>query len=239
MWHVRAEAQRQVRTIDLTAERASAWWTCWSMRCSIAAPLPSSHRLDNIEEPEALRRVDGSSVYTVAGADLYTSQRILDAEARLVAAADIAAVRHIEQRRWIWPCSRWRRTAPHSMLGRLAWSARCTSGARLQLAIAPPAPGRPPPCAPSPGLDPRRRSGARPGPVGGRGRCPRRANRDPHRHPRQTHLVTAARRPAGLGGSDRPIDIGDHRRSRHGRHPVPRHRRPVRHRPRCERPADR
>ena len=42
---------------------------------------------DGIDEPQALRRIDGSSVYTVAGADLYTSQRILDAEARLVAAA--------------------------------------------------------------------------------------------------------------------------------------------------------
>jgi hypothetical protein len=34
---------------------------------------------DNVEEPELLRRVDGSSAYTVAGADLYTSTRILDA----------------------------------------------------------------------------------------------------------------------------------------------------------------
>ena len=42
---------------------------------------------DGVEEPEALRRVDGSSVYTVAGADLYTSQRILDAEQRLLATA--------------------------------------------------------------------------------------------------------------------------------------------------------
>ena len=57
------------------------------MRCSIAGLLPWPHRADGIEEPEALRRVDGSSVYTVAGADLYTSQRILDAEPRLVAAA--------------------------------------------------------------------------------------------------------------------------------------------------------
>ena len=42
---------------------------------------------DGIEEPEGLRRLDGSSVYTVAGTDLYTSQRILDAERRLVTAA--------------------------------------------------------------------------------------------------------------------------------------------------------
>ena len=32
-------------------------------------------------------RVDGSSVYSAAGADLYTSQRILDAERRLVIVA--------------------------------------------------------------------------------------------------------------------------------------------------------
>ena len=34
-----------------------------------------------------MRRLDGSSVYTVAGAAHYTSTRILDAEARLVAVA--------------------------------------------------------------------------------------------------------------------------------------------------------
>src|SRR5829696_3015219 len=50
---------------------------------SIALAPPA----DPIEEPDPLRRTDGSSVYTVAGADLYTSQRILDAETRLVAAA--------------------------------------------------------------------------------------------------------------------------------------------------------
>jgi hypothetical protein len=73
---------------------------------------------DGIEEPEALRRVDRSSVYTVAGADRYTSQRILDAEQRLVpppatrgsavgraAAVDLALLEMAA-------------TAPHSMLGR-------------------------------------------------------------------------------------------------------------------------
>jgi hypothetical protein len=42
---------------------------------------------DHIEEPDAFRRVDGSSAYGAAGADLYTSQRILDAERRLVLVA--------------------------------------------------------------------------------------------------------------------------------------------------------
>src|SRR5687767_15648489 len=83
-WHVRAEAQRQVRTTGVTAERASALVDLLvdevlDRRCvALVAP-------DNVAEPQILRRLDGSSVYSVAGADLYTSQRILDAEQRLVA----------------------------------------------------------------------------------------------------------------------------------------------------------
>ena len=44
-------------------------------------------RPDTIAEPKALQRSDGASVYTVAGAELFTSRRILDAEQRLVATA--------------------------------------------------------------------------------------------------------------------------------------------------------
>ena len=73
------------------------WWTYWVDevldRRSIALVAPA----DNVEEPEALRRVDGSSVYTIAGATLYTSQRILDAEARLVAAAGHDGGASVEQ----------------------------------------------------------------------------------------------------------------------------------------------
>ena len=87
MWHVRAEAQRQIRTADVPVERASALVDLLVDevldRRSVALAAPA----DNVDEPEALRRVDGSSVYTVAGADLYTSHRILDAERRLVIAA--------------------------------------------------------------------------------------------------------------------------------------------------------
>ena len=42
---------------------------------------------DGITEPAPLRRADGSSVYTLAGADLYTSTRILAAEQRLISTA--------------------------------------------------------------------------------------------------------------------------------------------------------
>jgi hypothetical protein len=65
MWHVRAEAQRQVRTLEMPAEHAAALVDLLVDevldRRSVA--LAAS---DHIEEPEALRRLDGSSVYTVA-----------------------------------------------------------------------------------------------------------------------------------------------------------------------------
>jgi hypothetical protein len=50
---------------------------------SVARTRPE-HR---ITEPGVLRRSDGASVYTVAGSELFTSTRILQAERRLVAAA--------------------------------------------------------------------------------------------------------------------------------------------------------
>ena len=143
MWHVRAEAQRQVRTIDLPADRAAALVDLLvdevlGRRCvALAAPD------DNIEEPEVLRRVDGSSVYTVAGADLYTSRRILDAEARLVAAAGQRGGASVES------------TAVDLALLEMAANGSaldagqaglvrqmCISGARLQLAIAPAGAGK-------------------------------------------------------------------------------------------------
>ena len=84
-WHVRAEALRQVRiagvpelasaldrVVDLSLER-------FSVRLTPAG--------DGISEPAALRRPDGSSVYTVADSAIYTSHQILDAESRLLALA--------------------------------------------------------------------------------------------------------------------------------------------------------
>ena len=143
MWHVRAEAQRQVRTIDVPAEHAAALVDLLvdevlDRRCvALAAPA------DDIEEPQALRRVDGSSVYTVAGADLYTSQRILDAERRLVSAAgrrdgsavdksavDLALLEMAANRTALDP-------GQASLVRQM-----CTSGARLQLAIAPAGAGK-------------------------------------------------------------------------------------------------
>jgi conjugative relaxase-like TrwC/TraI family protein len=58
MWHIRAEAQRQVRTTDVKTERAGVLVDLLVdevHRRSVALAAPR----DDIEEPEVLRRVDG------------------------------------------------------------------------------------------------------------------------------------------------------------------------------------
>jgi conjugative relaxase-like TrwC/TraI family protein len=143
IWHVRAEAQRQVRTIDMAAEQATALvellvTEVLEHRCIALIP-PADH----IEEPDPLRRIDGSSVYTVAGADHYTSQRILDAETRLVAAAgrhDGSAVDQVavELALLEMAANGAALDAGQAFLVRQM----CTSGARVQLAIAPAGAGK-------------------------------------------------------------------------------------------------
>jgi conjugative relaxase-like TrwC/TraI family protein len=143
MWHVRAEAQRQVRTIDVPTEHATALVDLLVDEVLDHRSVALAPPYDGIEEPEVLRRVDGSSVYTVAGADLYTSQRILDADGRLVDAAGGRDGVTVEQ------------TAVDLALLEMAANGNaldtgqallvrqmCTSGARLQLAIAPAGAGK-------------------------------------------------------------------------------------------------
>lgn len=86
MWHVRAEAQRQVRDANVPPAQSGR-----VVDLLVAEVLALSVKLaapeDGVVEPDVLCRRDGSSVYTVAGGDQYTSQRVLDAEQRLLAAA--------------------------------------------------------------------------------------------------------------------------------------------------------
>jgi conjugative relaxase-like TrwC/TraI family protein len=143
MWHVLAESQRQVRTIDLPAERAAALVDLLVdevlNRRSVALLAPA----DNIEEPEALRRVDGSSVYTVAGAALYTSTRILDAEARLVAAAGRRGGASVEQAAVDLAMLEMAANGTALDAGQASLVRQmCSSDARLQLAIAPAGAGK-------------------------------------------------------------------------------------------------
>jgi hypothetical protein len=143
MWHVRAEAQRQMRSANVPVERASALVDLLVDevldRRSVALAAPH----DGIDEPEVLRRVDGSSVYTVAGADLYSSQRILDAEARLVAAAGRRGGASVEQTAVELALLEMAANGTALDAGQAALVRQmCTSGARLQLGIAPAGAGK-------------------------------------------------------------------------------------------------
>ncbi|SEK61646.1 DNA primase, catalytic core [Blastococcus sp. DSM 46786] len=87
VWHVRAEAERSVRAADLApdvVDAAVSQVSAAALSPSLSIPL---RELDSAVEPSELRRSDGASVFTVAGAELYTSQQVLGAEALLLAAA--------------------------------------------------------------------------------------------------------------------------------------------------------
>jgi hypothetical protein len=173
-WHVRAEAERQTRAAGIGLEHLdeAVDRVVDHALSSLSVPLGPAE----LAEPEPLRRSDGSSVYRVAGSRLYTSAAILDAENSLIAAAQrrdgraitdtavgVALAESAANRLELNP-------AQAQMVRELA-----TSGARVQVAIAPagsgkttamrvlarawidsggdvlglaPSPGRPPNCGP-------------------------------------------------------------------------------------------
>ena len=143
MWHVRAEAQRQVRTIDMAADRAPALVDLLVDEVLDRRSVPLAAPADNVAEPEVLRRLDGSSVYSVAGADRYTSQRILDAEARLVAAAGRRDGTSVDESAVDLALLEMAANGTALDAGQASLVRQmCTSGARLQLAIAPAGAGK-------------------------------------------------------------------------------------------------
>ena len=143
MWHVRAEAQRQVRPTGVTAERASALVDLLVDEVLDRRSVALVAAADNIQEPEVLRRVDGSSVYTVAGAALYTSQRILDAERRLVATAGQRDGSAVDDTAVDLAVLEMAANGTALDAGQAALVRQmCTSRARVQLAIAPAGAGK-------------------------------------------------------------------------------------------------
>jgi hypothetical protein len=143
VWHVRAEAHRQVRAANLPAEHVDAIVDLVTDHTLTATSVRLTPTSDGIEEPPELRRMDGSSVYEVAGSAIFTSTQILAAEQRLVDAAGVT--------------DRHRATPEAADLALLEQAANgttlnpgqaalvtqmATSGARLQLAIAPAGAGK-------------------------------------------------------------------------------------------------
>ncbi|GAA5122405.1 hypothetical protein GCM10023339_40750 [Alloalcanivorax gelatiniphagus] len=145
-WHVYAEAQRHVRGADVPTDQVThvvgllvnEVLNGHSMRM-----VRSTDAFAGIIEPAELRRADGSSVYTTAGSDLFTSTRILAAEERLVSAAG-RRDGHAAQE----PCVDL--ALLESAANGITLNAgqatlvreMATSGARLQLAIAPAGSGK-------------------------------------------------------------------------------------------------
>lgn len=86
-WHVYAEAMRQVRTALVPTEQVEQMVALLVAEVLDAKSVRITRPVDDITEPAPLRRRDGSSAYTVAGVHLFTSAAVLAAEQRLVEAA--------------------------------------------------------------------------------------------------------------------------------------------------------
>lgn len=82
VWHLMAEAQRQARTAGVPASEVER-----AVQEVVEAAISRSVRLgveDPISDPAPLRRSDRASVYSVHGATLYTSAAVLAAEQEIL-----------------------------------------------------------------------------------------------------------------------------------------------------------
>ena len=141
--HIRAEAERRARTagiglaqLDDAVERvvAAALSPAQSLALGVAEP---------VSEPAALRRKDGTSVYQAAGTQLYTSPRIVAAERSLIATAArrdgrAASLATVELALLESAANGVELNPGQAQLVREL----ATSGARLQLALAPAGTGK-------------------------------------------------------------------------------------------------
>jgi hypothetical protein len=111
MWHVRAEAQRHVRGVEVPAERVSTLVDLLPDEVLHTRSVPVAPPDDGIEELEVLRRFDGSSVYTLAGPTSTHRQESLTPRS-LVATAGRRDGATVDDTAIDLAFSRWRRTAP-------------------------------------------------------------------------------------------------------------------------------
>ncbi|MGY2872832.1 DNA primase catalytic core [Marmoricola sp. URHA0025 HA25] len=145
--HVIAEAWRHIKAADIPTDQqayvASMLVDDVLTGRSISLGRPAGSEEDRITEPAELRKVDGTSAYAKAHTALFTTERVLAAEQRLVDAAGLSEGRPV---------------APGTVDMALLESAAngvtlnpgqttlvremATSGARLQLAIAPAGSGK-------------------------------------------------------------------------------------------------
>ena len=143
VWHVHAEALRRVRGTNVARSDLDRVVDLLVRQTLDAHSIRLTSDDDGLAEPAALRRSDSASVYAVAGAAHYTSRAVLAAEERIVARAgqydgrttpahvvDLALLESTANGLTL--------NAGQAALVR----SMATSGARLQLAIAPAGSGK-------------------------------------------------------------------------------------------------
>ena len=144
--HIRAEAERRVRAANIRrvdVDRAVDEVVQAALGPGLSLPLDTHEPAAGADTPALLRRTDGSSVYTVAGARLYTSTAVVQAEQAILAAAaqrggrtlteaqvDVALLESVANTVPLNP-------GQVQLVRELA-----TSGARVQLALAPAGTGK-------------------------------------------------------------------------------------------------
>ncbi|MBS9535579.1 relaxase domain-containing protein [Mycobacterium sp. M1] len=146
--HIYAEAHRQVRAAGLATDTETLdRITTEVTKTALSAPLSHAHaRVTDAElgEPEALRRRDGASVYSIHGAQLFTSAQMLAAEQRIITAAgqrDGRAATDTHVALALLEHHANRGTALNTGQETLVRELAC-SGARVQLALAPAGAGK-------------------------------------------------------------------------------------------------
>jgi conjugative relaxase-like TrwC/TraI family protein len=141
-WHVHAEVHRQIRDAGLPAGLVGEA-VSWVVDEVTELSVNLTPDRDPISEPKAMRRSDGTSVYRHTGRDHFTTSRVLDAEARIVAAAartdaEAWSTDHIELAILAARLDGTELNAGQEQLVR----AMAGSGRRVQLALAPAGAGK-------------------------------------------------------------------------------------------------
>ena len=142
VWHVRAEALRQARYagIPLSSLDATVSAVVDVVTQQLSVPVDA---VADLGEPAFLRRADGASVYSVHGSRSYTSSAILDAERSLLVAGE-RVDGHVIPHFFVDLAIRRAAAAGLSLDPGQAElvSALATSGARVQVALAPAGSGK-------------------------------------------------------------------------------------------------
>lgn len=141
--HIRAEAQRRMRYTDHVADLGVADAVVEAALDKLSVSI-TRHADTEMNEPDALRRADGTSVYKRHDSTVYTSAAILAAEERIIAAAKMTGGRVVDEESiGIALLEAHAQNGISLNPGQVEMVRKmATSGARLQLALAPAGTGK-------------------------------------------------------------------------------------------------